>query len=174
MWETRCVRFPRNPGIPFLILGISGIPSFPQPSGRRSELQEEFCLGLLHTLCGLGVADSTSHAFQDGQAHSLSQVLGHSGQALQGFPRRLVVQVQTACAPLFIPHQLGLSTGPMKVEIGVEVMAVELLQAVGGRSIDVAIAQVLADYRAIFGFRQAVIVAVAGTAFGLLDQQLVE
>src|SRR5208337_3836359 len=40
--------------------------------------------------------------------------------------------------------------------------------------IDVAVAHVLANHRAILGFHQSVIVAVPGTALGLLDQQLVQ
>lgn len=40
--------------------------------------------------------------------------------------------------------------------------------------IDKAIADVFADHGPVLGLHQTVIVAVSGTAFGLLDQQLVE
>jgi hypothetical protein len=60
----------------------------------------------------------------------------------------------------------------MVVQIGIQVRAVELLNAFGVFGRDVAVAHVLADHRAILGFHQPVIVAVPGPAFGLLDQQL--
>ena len=62
----------------------------------------------------------------------------------------------------------------MVVEIGVEVGAVELLQALGVGCVDGAVAQMLADHRAILGFDQAVVVAVPGPAFGLFDQQFLQ
>jgi hypothetical protein len=58
----------------------------------------------------------------------------------------------------------------MVVEIGIEVGVVELLKALGVRRVDRAVAQVLADHGAIFGFYQAVVVALPRSAFGLFDQ----
>jgi hypothetical protein len=62
----------------------------------------------------------------------------------------------------------------MIVEIGIEVGGVELLQAPGVAGRDVAVAHMFADDGAIFGFGQSVVVAVPGTALGLLDQQFVQ
>ena len=62
----------------------------------------------------------------------------------------------------------------MVVEIRIEVGSVELLHALGVGGGDVAVAHVFADDGAVLGFDQSVIVAVAGTAFGLFDQQLVQ
>ena len=62
----------------------------------------------------------------------------------------------------------------MEVQIGIEVIAVEVLERFGLGGIDISVAYVLADHRTIFGLHQAVIVTAARTAFGLLNQKLVE
>ena len=53
----------------------------------------------------------------------------------------------------------------MVVQIGIEVRAVELLQALGVRGVDVAVAQVLADHGSILGLHQPVVVAVPRPAY---------
>jgi hypothetical protein len=62
----------------------------------------------------------------------------------------------------------------MVVQIRVEVRAVEVLDGFGVFGVEVTVAHVFADHRAILGFHQSIIVAVPRPAFGLLDQQFVE
>ena len=48
------------------------------------------------------------------------------------------------------------------------------MNTVGLGGVDIALADVLADDRTVLGLHQAVVVGVAGAAFGLLDHQLVQ
>lgn len=56
------------------------------------------------------------------------------------------------------------------IEIGGEVGGVQVWDGFGMGGPDVAVAHVFADDGAVFGSHQSVVVAVAGTAFGLLDE----
>jgi len=93
------------------------------------------------------------------------------GQGQQSLQRRLIAAVNPLLAALFVDFYIGLRTRTMVIEIGVEVGAVELLQALGMCRIDRTVTQVLADHGTILGFDQAVVVALSRPAFGLFDQQ---
>ena len=62
----------------------------------------------------------------------------------------------------------------MVVQIRVQILPIEAVDGVGVAGLDVAVADVFADHRAVLGLHQPVVAALPGTAFGLLDQQLVE
>lgn len=76
MWETRSLRFPRKKENPDFGFGIFLLPSFPLPSFCGApQLLEELLFGLLHALCGFGVAEGCGYAFQHRQTHSRTQIL---------------------------------------------------------------------------------------------------
>ena len=116
------------------------------------ESLEQFAFGLLHTLRGFGVAVGCGDASQDGQSETRTQVSLRLGQSEQGLERRLVAAVNPLLAALFVDFDIGLRAWTMIVEIGIEVGAVEPLQALGMGCVNRALAQMLADYGAIFGF----------------------
>ena len=62
----------------------------------------------------------------------------------------------------------------MVVQVGIEKLPIEAVDGVGVAGIDVSISHVLADDGAVLGLDQAVVAALPGTAFGLLDEQFVE
>ena len=86
----------------------------------------------------------------------------------------MIAPVNAALAALLVDDEVGLGARTMVVQIGIEVGGIEVLEGLGVGLVDVAVAHVLADHGAVFGFDQAVIVAVPGPAFGLLDEQVVE
>src|SRR6516225_9480856 len=176
MWETRTLRFPRKQENPrSWFWGFSCFRHFHGPfSCCGPKLLKEFAFGLLHMLGGLSVAEGSGHALQDGQAHAGAQISCGLGECEQSFTRSLVAQVAAPAASFLVSVQLGLGAGTMEVQIGIEVVAVELLQRLSLGGLNIAVADVLADHGAVLGFHQAVIVTVSGTAFGLPDEQLVE
>ncbi len=56
----------------------------------------------------------------------------------------------------------------------VQILPIKAADRVGVARVDVAVADVFADHRAILGLHQPVVAALPGTAFGLLDQQFIE
>src|ERR1019366_9108322 len=86
----------------------------------------------------------------------------------------LIAPVKASFAAFVVDFDLGLRAGAMVVQIRVEVRGVEVLEGLGVSGVEVTVAHVFADHRAILGFHQSVIVAVPRPAFGLLDKQLVE
>ena len=68
----------------------------------------------------------------------------------------------------------GKSAGAMKVQVGIEVCRVELLQAFGMLGRNVAVADVLAYNGAVLAFHQRVVLRSVGTAFGELDAQFLQ
>ena len=73
-----------------------------------------------------------------------------------------------------VGQQFGLSAGPVEVQIGIEVLLIEALDARRVRRRDVRMPHVLADHGAVFRFHQAVVVGVPRPRLGLFDQQLVQ
>src|SRR5271170_4909641 len=153
-------------------------PSFPRPTPLflRGEAQrfEEFAFGLLHAGCGIGVAEGASDALQSVDAEPLAQILGRFIQSQQGLQWSLIAFVTDAFAALLIDLNVGLGAGAMVVQIGIQVLPIEVVDPVGVARIDVAEANVFADHSSIFGLDQAVIAAPPRTAFGLLDQQFLQ
>lgn len=178
MWETRSLRFPRkkeNPRFWFFGDFPSSVISTAFYSSRSgSKLLKEFLLGLLHALSGFGVAEDVRDALQDRQAHTLAQIARSLRNLLQGLPWGLVKEITAARASFLIAVQLSLGTGTMEVEIGIEVMQIELLQPFCLGGVDVAIADVLANHGSVLGLHQAIIIAVPGAAFGLSNQQFIQ
>src|SRR5664279_2258538 len=75
---------------------------------------------------------------------------GLEGQ--QGLQRGLIASVVGLLTTFLVDFDIGLGAGAMVVQIGIQVRAVELLDGLGVFSLDVAVAHVLADDGAIFGF----------------------
>jgi hypothetical protein len=59
----------------------------------------------------------------------------------------------------------------MKVQIRIEVLPIELLDALRVVGPNMTVAHVFANHGAIFGFHQSVVITLPGPAFGLLDQK---
>ncbi len=88
--------------------------------------------------------------------------------------RGLPLLVDAPLASFLVDQHFGLGRGPVVVEVGVEEAGVELVEGrgVGGR--DVSPAHVFAHDGRVFGLHQTVVAALAGTAFGLLDEQFLQ
>ena len=136
MWKARlcCSRFPRKRIIPGVGGLFSSVISTAQP--RADGIVEQFAFGLLHTLCGFSVAVSCGNALQDRESEARAQVLLRLGESQQRLQRCLVAAVNPLLAALFVDFDVGLCARTMIVEIGIEVGAVELLQALGVGCID--------------------------------------
>jgi len=143
-------------------------------SCRATELVEERCLGLLHSLCCVGVAEDSGDSFQGVDAESGAQELVWIFHRQQGFQWSLVALVADAFSPLEIDFDLRLGAGPVVVQVGVEVVSLEAVDGLCVRRADVSVADVFADHRAVFGLDQAVVSRVAGAALGLFDAQFFE
>ncbi len=104
----------------------------------------------------------------------MAQVLNWLGQGQQRFQRGLIAAVMAPLPAFLVDFNLGLGAGTMVVEVGIEVFGIKAMNGLRVFAGDVAVAHVLADDGAILAFHQPVVVAVAGPAFGLLDQQLVQ
>ena len=172
-WKTRKTktRFP----------SFSTSPSFPQPSSccsarrvRGTETGKQLLLGSLHPAGRRRVAFGLGNAAQSLQPLPWLEIAGGLGQLLERFPRRLVVAVHPLLLAFGVGLDLGLSAGPVEVQIGIEVLLVEALDAPRVRRRDVRISHVFADHRAVFRFHHAVVVGVPRTRLGLFDQQLVQ
>jgi hypothetical protein len=92
----------------------------------------------------------------------------------QGLERSSIALVTNPFAASLIDLDLGLGTGAMVVQVGVQELPIEAVDVLGVAGVDIAIAHVLANDGAIFGLDQAVIARLPGAAFGLLDEKLVE
>ena len=143
-------------------------------SSTDPELLEEFCLGLLHAARGVGIAQCGRDALQRDDAESLAQVLSRLIERQQRFEWSLIAFVANPFAASVIDLDLGLGAGAMVVQVRVEELPIEAVDAVGVAGIDVSIAHVLADDGAVLGLDQSVVAALPRAAFGLLDEQLVE
>ena len=86
--------------------------------------------------------------------------------------RSLPLFVKAAFAALGVDPDFGLGRGPVIVDVGVEEAGIELVDGRGVGRADVSPADVFAHDGGVFGLHQAVVAALAGTAFGLLDEQL--
>ena len=164
----------------FFPVGFSMDRHFLGPFSRLSVSRGEahffkqlaFCL--LHAARRLRIAAGAGDALQGVDAEPLAQVLCRFIQRQQGLQRRLVTLVTNPFATLLIDLDIGLSAGAMVVQIGIQVLPIEVVDALGVARVDVAVADVLADDGAVFALHQAVVATLSGTAFSLLDEQLVE
>ena len=147
-----------------------------QPLVLRGESQflEQLAFGLLHAACCFGIAEGSGDSLQGVDTESLAQILCRFIQRQQGLQRSLVALVANAFAALLIDLDVGLGAGTMVVQIGIEILPIEAVDAVGVARIDVAVADVFTNHRAVLGLYKTVVAALPGAAFGLFDQQLVE
>src|ERR1017187_3887621 len=141
-----------------------------QPPVLRGQPQplKEFGFCLLHAARGIGVTDGCRDALQCVDAQPLAQVLCWFLQQRQGLQRSQIALVTDAFAALLIYFNIGLGARAMVVQIWIQVLAINVIDAVGMACIDVAVADVFADDRSVFGFHQAVVAALARPALGLL------
>ena len=75
-------------------------------------------------------------------------------------PRSGIPLVDALLLALGIGLDLGLAARPVKVQIRIELIPVEVVNGVGMLGLDVKIAHVLADHGPVFGFHQGVVVGV--------------
>ena len=146
------------------------------PVVLRGEPQsvEQCALCLLHAARRFGIAEGTGDALQGIDAEPLTQELCRLVQRQQGLPRSLVALVTDAFAALVIDLDIRLGARAMVVQIRIQILPIEVVDGVGVPRIDVAVTDVFADHRAVLGLHQPVVTALPGTAFGLLDQQLIK
>ena len=140
-------------------------------SGGGPELLEEFDLGLLHAAGRFGVAEGQGDAQERFDLQSRTQEACGIFQRHQRFQRSPVAVVADAFSPLGIDQDFGLGAGAMVIEIRVEVVAIEAVDALGVSLVDVSVADMLAHDPAVFGLDQAVVAALPGAALGLFDAQ---
>ena len=138
------------------------------------KLANSLCLACCIRARRRSVAFRLGNAAQSLKRVPWLEIAGGLGQLLERFPRRLVVAVHPLLLAFGVALDFGLSAGPVEVQIGIEVLLVEALDAPCVRRRDVRISHVFADHRAVFRFHQAVVVGVPRTRLGLFDQQLVQ
>ena len=104
------------------------------------------------------------------------QKLLRFGQRLQFLERRPVVVVLVFALPFaaLVQAHRRESAGPVKVQVRIQVLGVEVLQRLGVRAGDVSVADQLADHRAVLAFHQRIVLAAVRAALGEFDQQLLQ
>lgn len=75
---------------------------------------------------------------------------------------------------IHIDRGLGLRARTMVVYVRIQILPIEVVNAGGVTRINVAVADLSANYRAVLGLHQAIVTALPGAALGLLDEQLIE
>src|SRR5271156_7220635 len=171
MWESRSDFQGRgkrkgNLVLVFLVFhgpGIStALPRFSCAHALLAEAEEELAFSFLHLPGRLGVADLVGDLIQGLDAESRFKIAlrtRHSaGKLPQCLPRRGVTPVYIFLFAALVHDPFWLSTGTMKIQIGVEAALVEPDDLFRVRRGDIAVAHVLADHRPVFGFHQAVVV----------------
>ena len=143
-------------------------------SGTAPKLIEKPGLCLLHAARGFGVAERGGDVLEGVDAESLAQVPSRLVERQQGFERRLIALVTYTLAPFLVDLHVRLSTGAMIVQVGIQKLPIEAVDAVCVAGIDVSIADVFADNRAVLGLHQAVVAALPRPALGLFDAQFIE
>ena len=103
----------------------------------------------------------------------LQEVLG-LWQRFEFFVGRHHVLEKVALAdfPLDVGYRFGEETGAMEVDVRIEKVVAESVDLGGEALRDMAVAEVFAHDGAILGFRQAVVVTMAGTRLGEFDLEL--
>ena len=93
------------------------------------EAGKQLVLGLLHPARRRSVAFRLGNAAQSLKRVPWLEIAGGLGQLLERFPRRLVVAVHPLLLAFGVALDFGLSAGPVEVQIGIEVLLVEALDA---------------------------------------------
>jgi len=79
---------------------------------------------------------------------------------------------RAAFAAFGVDLDFGLGRGPVVVDVGIENAGIELVDGRGVGRVDVPPVDMFPHNGGVFGFHQAIVAALAGTAFGLLNEQL--
>jgi hypothetical protein len=137
-------------------------------------LAKQIPFGVLHWLCSLGITHLLGLYAQGFHCDATAQILFRLGQRQQGFQRCLVAPITARLFSFSIDFHSGLRTGPMQVQIRVEVLSLEAINAFGLRRRQMAITHVFANHGSVLGFDQPVVVAVPRPALALLDEQFAE
>src|SRR3982751_1759563 len=82
------------------------------------------------------------------------------GKRQQRLQWRLIAPVAARLLTFLLRLDLVLCARTMQIHIGIQILAIESPNRLGVRGRNVAIAHMLADYSAILGFHQSVVVAV--------------
>src|SRR5262249_55123603 len=123
---------------------LSTAPSFPQPGAGASDkawrpgrfalaTAQELGFGRTHLLGQSGIAHGSSELIQLRQADAGLQIARRLREGLQLLVWRYVVwqRVPPLAFAACIPADRGKATGTMKVQIGVQMRRIELLQPLG-------------------------------------------
>jgi hypothetical protein len=111
------------------------------------ETGEQFALRFSHFHGDLGVRFRPSCLLQLIHSHLRSQESGQAGQLPQDLPRRRIPTVDTLLFALGRHGHFRHPARPVKVQIGVEVLSVELIESFRVRRADVTVTDVLPDRR---------------------------
>ena len=120
------------------------------------------------------VTDSVSDIIQYRKAQARFQIRFGVGDGFefligchQGF-----VRITLALFPGLVSDGLWEQTGPMIVDVGIEVLAMKVIEQAGPALRDMGMAEQLAHDMTVLAFHQGVVVAVPGAGLGELTQFL--
>ena len=140
---------------------VFGFPRFPRPvistafrlpsrmPGLGIKTSKQIVLGLLHAAASFGITHVKRHGFQSGDRLAGAQVRGGIGDPFEDLPGSGKVGVASFFLALGVGCDFHLSTRTVKVHIRIEVIAEEVMDGGGVLGLDVEIAHVLADDRAV-------------------------
>jgi len=179
MWESRSDFQGRREARGNLVLVFRAFhrPAFPRPVHalrRRARLANS--LRLAACICCAACMSLRSRACVASRSAGNAR---RKCRARSGNWRRIshgvAYQRYTTFLPAFgVGRRFRHAAGTVKVEMRIEVLAIEPVEGFGVHRSNVAVANMLADHPAVFRFGQPVVVAVARARLGLLGQQLVE
>ena len=125
---------------------------------------------------GRVVTDSVSDVIQYRKAQARFQIRFGVGDGFefligchQGF-----VRITLALFPGLVSDGLWEQTGPMIVDVGIEVLAMKVIEQAGPALRDMGMAEQLAHDMTVLAFHQGVVVAVPGAGLGELDTQFLQ
>lgn len=142
--------------------------------GLSSDVPEQFALGLLHGQGGFGVGLSCGTGLQFGGSDTRTKVSFAVRHCLQQLVRRRPSAIDALDLAVAQVDLFGHRAGPVEVDVRVQALAVEPGDRFGVLGVDVAIAQVFSNHRAVLGLHQSVVVGMVRARLGLFDQQLAQ
>ena len=125
---------------------------------------------------GRVVADSVSDLIQYRKAQTRFQIrvcVGDGFEFLIGCHQGLV-RIAFSLFPGLVGDSNREQTGPVIVDVGIEVSAVKVIEQAGLALRDVGMAEQLAHHVTVLAFHQGIVVAVPGTGLGKLDTQFLQ
>ena len=134
---------------------------------------QQLAFGCAHALGAFGVAHAAGGLVQLCERQVGLQVLLRSRQRFEFFVGRGIIagRVTSLALAARIHADGGKSARAVIVQVGVQMRRVKLLNRFGILAWNVALADQIADHRAILAFHQRVVLSPVGTRFGELDQQ---